>query len=59
MEKDIKQLIAEMDAIENNTTLTENMAFDKLNSKLDEINSKLDQILAGQTNKPAAPAADF
>ena len=46
MEKDIKQLIAEMDAIDKNTNLSENVAFDKLNAKLDQLNQKLDNLYA-------------
>ena len=46
MEKDIKQLIAEMDAIDKNSNLSENMAFDQLNTKLDQINQKLDNLYA-------------
>jgi hypothetical protein len=45
MEKDIKQLIAEMDAIDKKTDLSENMAFGKLNSKLDTITNLLNEVL--------------
>ena len=51
MEKDIKQLITEIDAINKNTDLSENMAFGKLNTKLDQINQKLDTLLGVMSGK--------